>query len=276
MISSDGVALARCRRGRPRCAPRARPAARVSSRARRRRLPASAARPSCAVGPGVVQRQVQRERAALAVDAGQPDLAAEQHGQLAADRQAQAGAAVLARGAGVGLLEGLEDQPLLLRRDADAGVLDREGDHLLRLAEHRMVGAPALVARPTRTSTWPCAVNLTALDSRFFRICCRRFGSLSIDARQVVGELDVEGQVLGLGHVAEVAVDGVAQAGEGDLLDLDRDRAGLDLRQVEDVVDQVQQVGAGGVDVARELDLLGASGCRRRSRRAAGSGSGSS
>ena len=44
----------------------------------------------------------------------------------------KAGAAVFARGAGVGLLEGLEDEPLLLRRDADAGVLDGEGDDLRR------------------------------------------------------------------------------------------------------------------------------------------------
>ena len=85
---------------------------------------------TCAVGAGVVQRQVERERAALPVDAGELDLAAEQHGQLAADGEAEAGAAVLARGAGVGLLEGLEDEPLLLRRDADAGVLDGEGDDL--------------------------------------------------------------------------------------------------------------------------------------------------
>ena len=34
----------------------------------------------------------------------------------------------LPAGAGVGLLERLEDQPLLLRRDADAGVGDVDGD----------------------------------------------------------------------------------------------------------------------------------------------------
>ena len=107
----------------------------------RRRAAAAAL---AAVGAGVVQRQVEGEGAALPVDAGEPDLAAEQHGQLAADGQAQAGAAVFARGAGVGLLEGLEDEPLLLRRDADAGVLDGEGDDLLGLAEHRVIGAPAL------------------------------------------------------------------------------------------------------------------------------------
>ena len=83
------------------------------------------------------------------------------------------------------------------------------------------------------------------------------------DARQVVGEMHVERQVLGLGHVPEVAVDVVAQAGEGDFLDLDGDRAGLDLREVENVVDEVQQVGAGRVDVAGELDLLGGEVARR-------------
>ena len=67
-------------------------------------------------GPGVAQRQVEREGAALAGDAREPDFAAQQRRQLAADGQAQAGAAVLAAGAGVGLLEGLEDDLLLLRR----------------------------------------------------------------------------------------------------------------------------------------------------------------
>ncbi len=61
-------------------------------------------------------------------DAGQADLTAEQLRQLAADREAEAGAAVLARRAGVGLLERLEDDALLLRRDADAGIADRELD----------------------------------------------------------------------------------------------------------------------------------------------------
>ena len=35
-----------------------------------------------------------------------------------------------------------------------------------------------LVACSMRILTCPCAVNLKAFDSRFFRICCRRFGSL--------------------------------------------------------------------------------------------------
>src|SRR6185503_8674304 len=66
------------------------------------------------------ERQHQREGAALAHAAREPELAAEQPGELAADRQAEAGAAVLAAGRAVGLLEGLEDQLLLVRRNADA------------------------------------------------------------------------------------------------------------------------------------------------------------
>ena len=54
--------------------------------------------------------------------AGQADFAAEQRREFAADGQAQAGAAVFAAGAGVGLLEGLEDESSVSRRDADAGV----------------------------------------------------------------------------------------------------------------------------------------------------------
>jgi hypothetical protein len=46
------------------------------------------------------------------------------------------------------------------------------------------------------------------------------------------------------------------EAAERHFTKLDRHRAGFDLRQVEDVVDQVQQVGAGRVDGAGEFGLL--------------------
>ncbi len=67
-------------------------------------------------------RQEQREGAALADGAGEADFAAQQARDFAADGQAQPGAAIFAAGAAVGLLEGLEDDLLFLRRDADAGV----------------------------------------------------------------------------------------------------------------------------------------------------------
>ena len=68
-------------------------------------------------------RQVEREGAALARRARPGgSRRRSRRDELAADRQAQAGAAVLAAGAAVGLLERLEDDLLLVGRDADAGV----------------------------------------------------------------------------------------------------------------------------------------------------------
>src|SRR4029078_11875627 len=64
-------------------------------------------------------------------------------GKLAADCEAKAGADVFAAGAGVGLLECLENHLLLFGRDADTGIGELEGDHALRLAEDGMARRPA-------------------------------------------------------------------------------------------------------------------------------------
>ena len=125
------------------------------------------------------ERQIERERAADAGLAAQLDLAAEQVRQLAADRQAEAGAAVFAAGAGVGLLERLEDDALLLRRDADAGVGDLERHHRRRVVEDRMIRRSSRRSTAAMLScTPPCSVNLKAFDSRFFSTCCRRLQSV--------------------------------------------------------------------------------------------------
>src|SRR5438067_1904117 len=78
------------------------------------------------------------------MNAGEADFTAEKSCELATDREAKTSAAVFARSARVGLLKSLEDEPLLLRRDADASILDGKRDDLLRLAEDRMINAPAL------------------------------------------------------------------------------------------------------------------------------------
>ena len=91
-----------------------------------------------------MQRQIQGEGAALPGRADQFDFAAEQRRKFAADGQAQAGAAVFAAGAGVGLLKRLENEFLLFRRDSDAGVGHRNGDGCPRGSQHRMVRRPSL------------------------------------------------------------------------------------------------------------------------------------
>ena len=65
---------------------------------------------------------------------------------------------------------------------------------------------------------------------------------------------EVEPTAFGL--VTERPGDRFEEAVKRDLLGVDGDGAGFDLRKIEDVADQVQQVGAGAVDRARELDLL--------------------
>ena len=103
----------------------------------------------------LAQPRGEPEGAALAQLALHADLAAHQLGQPLGDRQAQAGAAVLARGRGVGLLERLEQAPHLLWRHADAGVAHREVQQL-RLAR-------SCSCTRTETTISPRSVNLTAL-----------------------------------------------------------------------------------------------------------------
>ena len=66
------------------------------------------------------------KRGALAGVAFDPDLPPEQLGQAFADGQAQPGAAVVASGGGIDLLERLEQAALPVQRDADAGVAHGE------------------------------------------------------------------------------------------------------------------------------------------------------
>ena len=66
----------------------------------------------------------------------------------------------------------------------------------------------------------------------------------------------MELEVLRLGHVPEGPFDVALQVVQTELARVDHHRAGLDLRQVEDVVDEHEQVVAGRVDRLGELRLL--------------------
>src|SRR5262249_46914780 len=93
--------------------------------ARPRRLHLRDDAPPRAPGP-LPLRQVELERAPRAGRADDRDLAAQQAGDLAADREPEAGATVAAARAAVRLLKRLEDDLLLLGVDADARVAHRE------------------------------------------------------------------------------------------------------------------------------------------------------
>ena len=170
----------------------------------------------------------------------------------------EAGAAVLAAGAGVALLERLEDDAVLLLGDADAGVAHREGDHRVGGVEHLLLRVPA--ARwPARalSETEPRSVNLKALESRFLSTCCSRLVSVWIAGGSAGSSSTSNCSPLRSATWRKVLSTNFRTSANGTVRDVHRHGARLDLGEVEDVVDQVEQVGAGAVDGLGEPDLLG-------------------
>ena len=68
--------------------------------------------------------------------------------------------------------------------------------------------------------------------------------------------MDLERELARLCLVTERPRHHVEQIGDVDILGVDRNGAGLDLGQVENVADQIEQIGAGAVNGAGEFDLL--------------------
>ena len=118
----------------------------------------------------------------------------------------------------------------------------------------------------------PCRLGeLEGVGEQVFSTCCRRVASVQIVCGSVAASSIVKSRPFVLGDLRGTSARRRrAGPSKRHRADVDRHGAGLDLGQVEDVVDQRQQVVARGVDRAGELDLLRRSGCRRRSRRAAG------
>ncbi|EPH46818.1 putative Hybrid signal transduction histidine kinase J [Streptomyces aurantiacus JA 4570] len=212
-----------------------------------------------------MQRQIQREGGAAARLARRVDLAAEQPRDLPADRQAEAGAAVLAARGAVGLLERLEDHPHLAGGDADAGVGHGERDQV-------GVGVPQRTGLQELLPDGVGHVVAGEPDDQFDR---SGVGELHRVGQQVAQHLQealfvrvqrrgqlrrhAYGEVESLlcGQRAESGLYVVHELDERDARRADVHLARLDLRQVEDVVDELEQVRARAVDRLGELHLLG-------------------
>ncbi|CAM5596205.1 hypothetical protein KAURM247S_05187 [Kitasatospora aureofaciens] len=204
---------------------------------------------------GVFDGEVEGEDGAPAEGALDGDGAAEQEGDLTADGQPEAGAAVLAAGGAVGLLEGAEDGLQVLGRDPDAGVGHAEGEHR--------------AAAPYAVGQFRVGGGLDAqLDPAVFgeldgvgQQVAQHLAQAVVVGEEFAGDPGCrpygEGEVLLPGQRAEGGLDVVEQGVQRHRVDVQVHLAGLDLGQVEDVVDELEQVGAGGVDDAGVLDLLG-------------------
>jgi hypothetical protein len=215
------------------------------------RLPASAGALRCRNSAGARRlghrgQHRHLEQRALPRLAVHADRAAHQLGQPLADRQAQAGAAVLARGGRVDLRERLEQPRQVLGRDADAGILHREADTaslVHRLAVHRHEDL-ALVRELDGVGQ---QVDEDLAHAR--GVAHQRLGRAVLDQ---VGQVQVLLQ-RARRHQVERVLHAAAQV-EGLLLDLEL--ADVGLRVVEDVVDDLQQRLAAGADGAGEVALV--------------------
>ena len=121
----------------------------------------------------------------------------------------------------------------------------------------RAPGGPAPAVAAARCQrTCPCSVNLNALDSRFLQ---HLLEALRVGDR-VRGRSGVDSTANSSPFCSatwrKVRSTYSRTSCEADVADVHCHRAGLDLRQVEDVVDQREQVGARRVDGPGELDLL--------------------
>src|SRR5262249_43153000 len=141
----------------------------------------------------------------------QPDLAAQQVRKLAADRETQTGTAVLAGRAGVGLLERFEDDLLLLRRDADAGIADRELDDRRRNAEGRVIVGPAALRDAHVQPHAAVARELERVRQQVLQHLQQALRVRADRAPELRFELGRERQLARLRFVTEVALDRLAQ-----------------------------------------------------------------
>ena len=189
------------------------------------------------------------EGAALADHAVDPDPAAHHAHQAPRDGQPQPGAAVAARRGGVGLLEGLEDERLLFRRDADPRVRDRDVE-LHRIGRLSLGVDPDDDRAPLR--------ELERIPDQVQDDLAQAAGIPDERVGRVPGDVDRELQPLLVGTEGE-RLQRVAQGRTGaeKLGGVQLELARLDLREIEDVVDDVEERVGGRLHHLEILALLG-------------------
>src|SRR5258705_13302075 len=162
-----------------------------------------------------------------------PDTSAHQLHELLADRQAQPRAAILPRRRTVALRKGAEDRRLLLARDADAGVDDAEAHRRAVVFAHpRPLDANDDLAAIGELDGVAHQVHEHLADAK--RVAHERIGNRGLDVHHQLAALLVRPQRERLQRFLE-------HLPQGELDRLHVQLAGLDLREVEDVVQDDEQ-----------------------------------
>ena len=192
---------------------------------------------------GPAQRQGEAEGAALARRADDGQFAAHQLDQPAGDGQPQAGTAVLARGRGIGLRKGIENAGELVGGNADAGIAHGKGQgQRLGLLPFEADGEHHLAALGELDRV---ADQIEQHLAQPGRVPAQLAGEGRIDVGAEIQTAIAGARLQREKHL----VDGLAQ---GEVDGLDAELARLDLREIEDVVDDAEQ-GIGRV--AHHLEI---------------------
>ena len=192
-----------------------------------------------------LERQRQGEAGARAGAAVDRDLAAEQVGQAAADRQPEAGAAEASGRGGLGLGEGLEQALDHLRAHADAVVAHRERQAAIRAAAGAEVDPAAATLAGGELDRVAGEVGEDLLYAQ--PVGQHLPGEVGVDE-------DLEGDAALLRHRLQGVADALDELDQAGRVQVELEVAGLDLGEVEDVVDEMEQGRRG---VAHDIDHLG-------------------
>ena len=194
-------------------------------------------------GP-LTEARGEAERAALARFALDGDLASHQLGELLGDRQSESRTAVFAGGRGVGLLEGLEQTLDLRLAHADAGIAHGELDELA-------VGS--VLQNPNLDCDLAFVGELDGVVAEIDQDLTEPERIAPEMGRDRGLNLEDQLKPLGRGLLAHQVADILKHLVEIEVDVFDRQFAGLDLREIENVVDDAEQVLAGALDL---LDVI--------------------
>jgi len=175
---------------------------------------------------------------------------------LAADREAEARAAVAPARRPVRLLERLEDEAQVVLGNADARVRDRERHDCVGLRERLARELPPFGELDPQRDL-PFLGELERVRQQVLEDLLQPL-LVRLDRRRDVRtvHLDLERELLVLRDGAERPLDELAEVAELHVGHVHVHASRFDLREVEDVVDQVEEIRARAVDRVRELDLL--------------------
>ena len=188
-----------------------------------------------------LEAEFEREFAAASGGALDAEPSAHQLDQADADREAEAGAAETPRRRAVGLGEGGKYLDLLFRRDADAGIGDREAQ------AHAVFFACDEVQVDRHLAAGGGELDRVARQVGQHLAQAKHVAENEVDAGGDRGDDDFQ-PLVDAGEGRKIG-DVVEQFGQAERCALDVEALRLDLREIEDIVEDVEQRTAGAVDL---------------------------